>query len=171
MNLTSSLRRSLLLLMILSLAACGFHLRGLADLSFQSLYIQQSSAVSIINDLKRSLTTNGVKIVTVPEQAEMQLDLMGENTDKRILSLSGSGRVREYELIYRVTFRTRVDSGQTWSAPQTIETRRDFTYDDTVLLAKQAEETRLYNDMRSDASREVMRRLSALNSGKSRPAQ
>ncbi|MBU3735925.1 MAG: hypothetical protein FGM62_03000 [Methylobacterium sp.] len=171
MNLNSSLRGILMLLLTLGLTACGFHFRGLADLSFQSIYIQQGGAVSISSDLQRSLTTNGVKVVNLPEQAEMQLDLMGETTDKRILSLSGSGRVREYELIYRVTFRTRSASDQPWSAPQTIETRRDFTYDDTVLLAKQAEETRLYNDMRSDASREMLRRLSALSSGKSMTAQ
>lgn len=171
MNLTNRLQRSLLLLSVLMLTACGFHLRGIAEMSFQTLYIQQSGAVSIYNELKRSLATNGVKVVATPEQAEMQLDLMGESTDKRILSLSGAGRVREFELIYRVTFRTRASAGETWSAPQTIETRRDFTYDDSVLLAKQAEEARLYNDMRSDASREVMRRLSALNSGKTRAAQ
>ena len=171
MNPNSSLRGILMLLLILGLTACGFHLRGLADLSFQSIYIQQGTAVSITSELQRSLATNGVKVVNLPEQAEMQLELMGETTDKRILSLSGAGRVREYELIYRVTFRTRSTSGETWSPPQTIETRRDFTYDDTVLLAKQAEETRLYNDMRSDAAREVLRRLSALSSGKSTPAR
>lgn len=156
----------MLALAVLALSACGFHLRGQADLSFQTLYIQKSGAPSIAADLKRSLSTNGVKVVNNPEQADMHLDLMNENTEKRILSLSGGGKVREYELLYRVTFRTRIASSEPWGAPQTVEQRRDYSYDDTLLLAKEGEEARLNNDMRADATREIMRRLSALKPGK-----
>lgn len=92
---------------------------------------------------------------------------MGESTQKRILSLSGSGKVREYELLYRVSFRVKETASPTWGEVQNVETRRDYTYDDSLLLAKEGEEARLYNDMRSDASREIMRRLSVLKSGKS----
>jgi LPS-assembly lipoprotein len=161
----------LLALSFLSLAACGFHLRGMADLSFQSLYILKSGAPAIAADLKRTLTTNGVKVVSTPEQADLQLDLMGEASEKRILSLSGGGRVREYELIYSVTFRTRSSVDEPWGAPQTVEQRRDYSYDDTLLLAKEGEEARLNSDMRADATREIMRRLSAQKPGKRTAAE
>lgn len=167
MNLTVRFRHALLLTVTLALAACGFHMRGLTELSFETLYIEQSGANSIEKELKRNLTTNGVKIVGTPEQAELQVNLMGESTQKRILSLSGSGKVREYELLYRVSFRVKETASPTWGEVQTVETRRDYTYDDSLLLAKEGEEARLYNDMRSDASREIMRRLSVLKSGKS----
>ena len=167
MNLTARFSHALLLTVTLALAACGFHLRGLTELSFETLYIEQSGANSIEKELKRNLTTNGVKIVGTPEQAELQVNLMGESTQKRILSLSGSGKVREYELLYRVSFRVKETASPTWGEVQTVETRRDYTYDDSLLLAKEGEEARLYNDMRSDASREIMRRLSVLKSGKS----
>lgn len=151
---------------MLTLTACGFHLRGLADLSFQTLYIQGNS--SILRELKRAVATNGVKIVPTPEQAELHLDLLGDSSEKRILSLTGGGHVSEYELIYRVNFRTRVGGSELWGPPQQIEGRRDYTYDDTLLLAKEGEEARLYNDMRSDATREIVRRLSTIKTG-SRP--
>lgn len=167
MNLTARFSLALLLTVTLALAACGFHMRGLTELSFETLYIEQSGANSIEKELKRNLTTNGVKIVGTPEQAELQVNLMGESTQKRILSLSGSGKVREYELLYRVSFRVKETASPTWGEVQTVETRRDYTYDDSLLLAKEGEEARLYNDMRSDASREIMRRLSVLKSGKS----
>ena len=92
----------------------------------------------------------------------MQLEIMEEKNEKNILSLSGGGKVREYELYYWVTYRWRPASSELWGPAQSIEQRRDFSYDDTQTLAKEGEEARLYNDMRSDAAREIMRRLNAV---------
>lgn len=159
-------RNLLLLLCALALTACGFHLRGMTQLSFKTLHIEKNGASNIARELQRSLATSGVTVVPKPENAEMLLDLMQEDTEKRILSLSGGGRVREYELIYRVTLRLRSATSTLWDAPHTIELRRDFTYDDSELLAKEGEEARLISTMRSDAVREIMRRLSAQQAGK-----
>ena len=152
------------LLALLALAACGFQMRGAADFSFHSLYVQQG-APAIMPDLKRLLKINNITLATKPEEAEMQLDLMSESTQRRILSLSGGGTVSEFELIYRLTFRTRAAGSELWSAPQTVEDRRDFSYDNSQLLAKDYEEARLFSDMRADSARKVMRRLSVLKSG------
>lgn len=159
------LRNLLLLLCALALAACGFHLRGMTQMSFKTLYIQKSGAPSLMRELQRSLTSSGVTVVTKPDEAEMLLELMQEDTDKRILSLSGGGKVREFELLYRVTLRMRSAASELWSEPQTIELRRDFSYSDSELLAKEGEEARLYSSMRSDATREIMRRLSVQQAG------
>lgn len=142
----------------LTLAACGFQMRGMADLAFHNLYIQGSN-LSISKSLRKTLEVNGVKIVTNPEKAELMLELMGESTEKKILSLSGGGLVREFEIFYRVNFRMRDPSSELWGPMQTIEGRRDYTYGDTQLLAKQSEEGALYDDMRADVVRELLRRL------------
>lgn len=159
---TQSLLQGLLAMLLLSLAACGFHLRGAADLSFQTLYLQQTGAPGVAKELKRLLKANGVKLVEKPEDAELQLELMSESRSKRILSLSGGGTVSEYELRSRVDFRARRVSSDPWGPPQSVEQQRDFSYDNTVLLAKDYEEVRLYNDMNNDAAREIVRRLSVL---------
>lgn len=154
----SSIARLSLIVCILTLAACGFQLRGVADLSFQNLYIQ-GPKLSISKALNKSLAVNGVKIVEDKESADLLLEFMNEAVEKRILSLSGAGRVTEYDLFYRVHFRLRDPSNPLWGEVQTIEERRDFSYDDTQLLAKQSEEVRLNDDMRADAVREILRRL------------
>lgn len=151
----------MLVLALLGLSACGFHLRGQADLAFQNLYMQGATTSQVANELRRLLKVNGVKVVPSAEQSDFQLDLMGESLEKRILSLSGGGKVREFELLYRVNFRTKTTGSELWGPVQTVEGRRDYSYDDTQLLAKEGEEARLNNDMRSDAVREIMRRLSA----------
>ena len=71
-----------------ALSACGFQLRGNADLSFKTLYIQ-GSTLTISRDLKRSFKTNGIQVVDTVENAELLLEMMGEVNEKRILSLSG----------------------------------------------------------------------------------
>ncbi len=152
--------RLLLVSGLLALGACGFHLRGQADLSFQNLYVQQAGAPGIATELRRALRSNGITVVETPKQAEMLLELMGEGYEKRILSLSGGGKVREYELLYHVNFRTRESGSELWGPMQTVEGRRDYSFDDAQLLAKEGEEARLNSDMRADAVREILRRLS-----------
>jgi len=153
---------SWLFLIALLLTACGFQLRGSAPLSFTTLSFQ-GSALSIKKDLKRMLETNNVKIVDSAEDAEMLLELLSETTEKRILSLSGGGLVREFELYYTVNFRTRPQSNPLWGRVQTIQIRRDFSYNDKVLLGKAEEEAGLYADMRKESVRAILRRLSATN--------
>ena len=157
-----------LLLGVLLLSACGFHLRGLDSLPFKSLYLQNSGAATLAREVQLSLKSNGVTVLASPEGAEGSLELMSEHSEKRILSLSGNGRVREYQLIFRAVFRIRAAGEELWGETQTIEQRRDYTFNDAQTLAKEAEEARLYKDMRSDAVREIMRRVSVLN--KQRPA-
>jgi LPS-assembly lipoprotein len=125
--------RILLLALLLALTACGFQLRGTADLAFKNLYMQGS---------KLTINKN-----------------LSEQREQKILSLSGGGKVREFEIIYRVSFRLRSPSSETWGPVQTVENRRDFSYDDSQLLAKEAEEERLLEDMRNAATREIMRLL------------
>ena len=150
-----------IIIFCLLVSACGFQLRGMTALAFKNLYIQ-GNALSLSRDLKRSFDANGIKVVENAGSADLLLELLGETYDKRILSLSGGGRVREFELNYSANFRTRAPADATWSAVQTVQSRRDFSYNDNALLGKEEEEVRLSADMRNDAVREILRRLSAI---------
>jgi LPS-assembly lipoprotein len=151
----------LVLFMAVMLTACGFQLRGVSDLSFKTLNIQ-GAKLTISKGLRQWVTTNGVRVVDDANKAEAFLELMTEIYEKRIRSLSGQGLVREFELNYRVTFRTRDASSTLWGPEQVVQVRRDFSYNDTALLGKGEEEERLREDMRKDVIREIMRRLSAI---------
>jgi LPS-assembly lipoprotein len=148
-------------IILASLVGCGFHLRGASDVSFQSIFIQGNTLV-ITKNLNKSLTNNGVKVLPSTEGAEMLLEMVGEESEKRILSLAGRGTVNEFELYYRVHYRTKPAGAELWSQTQTVEARRDFTYSDANLLAKQGEEKRLNENMQQDVISNLIRRLSAL---------
>ena len=149
-----------MLVSTLMLSACGFELRGAADLAFISIYIQGPN-YTVSKDLRKALAINDVTIVNNAKDADLLLEFLSETYDRRILSLSGRGRVTEYELLYNLNFRIREAGSELWGPVQTIEGRRDFSYDDTQVLAKSYEETRLREDMQADAVREIMRRLTA----------
>ena len=141
--------------------SCGFQLRGAANIAFDNIFIQ-GSTLTISKNLVKSLELNDVKVLPSVDNADLLLELMGEESEKRILSLSGSGLVNEFELFYRVHYRTRQVGAALWSPVQTIEARRDFSYSDANLLAKQGEEKRLNENMQADVLSNLMRRLSAL---------
>lgn len=143
------------------LTSCGFQLRGAASLAFDSIFIQGNTLI-ISKNLVKSLKTNGIQVLPTDENADVLLELLGEESEKRILSLSGRGLVNEFELFYRVHYRTREAGAALWSPVQTIESRRDFSYSDANLLAKQGEEKQLNENMQADVLSNLIRRLSTL---------
>ncbi len=156
--------RLLLLAVTLSLAACGFHLRGtqLSDVSFafNSLYLKAPAETPFVSDLRQALIANKITLTKSPDDADLVLDVVSEQTTKQILSLSGAGRVQEYQLIYRVSLRAYDNKQTDWLPPEEIVQTRILTWDESQILAKQQEEATLYKDMRSDAVGQAMRRLS-----------
>ena len=148
-------------LIIASLSACGFHLRGASDIQFKSVFIQ-GNTLTISKDLKKYLTLNDIQILPTAEKAELLVELVGEENEKRILSLAGDGTVNEYELYYRVSYRSKLINQPLWSEVSTIESRRAFSYSNATLLSKQTEENKLNEGMQKDAVNRLVRRLSAL---------
>lgn len=148
------------LLLSLSLGACGFHLRQPSPIAFKTIQIKGTTLIN--KALKKALQEQGIRIVDSAEEAELQLELLREENERRILSLSGGGVVREFELYYRVQYRTKMQTEPTWALPLTMEGRRDYTFNDANLLAKQAEEKLLAESMQTDVLNGILRRLSAL---------
>jgi len=145
----------------LLLASCGFHLRGQAGMPFASLYLEAANpGTAFIKDLKRNLEFNKVELVSKPEQAEVILNIVSELPEKQILTLGGTGRVSEFLLRYRVSLRAYDLKQRDWIPAEEIVLYRDYTYDDAQILAKEAEENLLYQNMRSDMVQQIVRRLS-----------
>lgn len=156
--------RNLLTGIILSLllAACGFQLRGVMSLPFESLYVDGTGNPALAAEIGRAIRAGSqTRLVDRPADAQAVLQVQGASREKRILSLSGAGRVREYQLIYRVSFRLFDKESRDLMPSQPIELRADMAYDDTQVLAKAQEEALLFRDMQNDAIQQLMRRLAA----------
>ena len=146
----------------LLLGGCGFHFPGQSTfvLPFQTLYIQSDNVYTpFIVELKRAVQAAGAQIVATPDEAQLTLHIVAEKMDKKILSLSGAGRVQEYQLHYVVSFRAFDNAQQEWITPAEIVLQRTFSYEDAQILAKEREELLLQENVRSDAVQQIVRRL------------
>ena len=156
------MRTALAAAFALALAACGFQLRGTASLPFETLYLPSATS-GIALDLKRSIQSGtATRVVDDPKSAQAQLQFTEEARVKEILSLSSAGRVREFRLVYRVGFRVTDGKGGEFLPLSTVALIRDVTYDDTVVLAKEAEEQLLFREMQSDMVQQILRRIAAV---------
>jgi LPS-assembly lipoprotein len=145
----------------LLLSACGFHLLGEAIMPFKTLYIEAANPNSpLIGELRRLLEANRIQLTKTADQAEVVLNIVSDLPEKQILTLGGSGRVNEYQLRYRVSLRAYDNEQREWLPADELMLSRDFTYDDSQILAKETEEAQLYQGMRADMAQQIMRRLS-----------
>lgn len=153
---------SLVALLALGLCGCGFKIAGPPELPFQTLYVTAPDYSSFGAEFRRYVASGGkTRLTSNPKEAQAVLEILSETREKQILSLTSAGRVAEYLLRYRVTFRLR-DSGSTdLIAPSEITLQRDLTYDNDATLAKENEEQFLFEDMRNDAMEQLLRRLAA----------
>jgi LPS-assembly lipoprotein len=158
--------RILLAVLVLTLSACGFQLRGVSNLPFETLYIPNATG-GIALDLKRYIQ-GGTRTIVVndPKSAQALLELSGETRQRVILSLSGAGRVRELQLVFRVNLRVHDGKGGEFLPMTPFAITRDLTYSDTDVLSKEVEEANIYREAQADLVQQILRRLSAAQPAK-----
>jgi len=150
-------------------AGCGFQLRRLEGIPFASLYVDAPPGSAVAQRIRNLLVSNkNTRLAASAGEAEAVLKLAPEGRSKAILSLSGAGRVTEYRLGLHLSYSVSGRDGRVLAEAETIELSRDMTYDDTLLLAKGAEEQLLYRDMEDSAARRIMRRLQSVGPGSAR---
>ncbi len=153
-------RFALLALGIAALAGCGFHLSGPQTLAFSTVHVDASQYSSLGIALRRQIALSGS--TTVEEdaaRAETKLQILANNRSREILSITATGKVREYELVQTLRFRLVDHADNELIPPATLSARREYTFSDELILGKEQEEALLYNDMESDLVRQLMRRL------------
>ncbi|MBX3639696.1 MAG: hypothetical protein KF888_04165 [Nitrosomonas sp.] len=154
-----------ILVMLFMLSACGFKLRGqISSLPFKTLYVAAPPGHTIGSDLRRAVgASTTTKIVDSTEEAEAILQVINASNERRILSISGGGRVREFELIFRISTRLVDNQGIEIAPASEIILTRILPFLDAQILAKEAEEQMLYRDMQSDAVQQIIWRLSTIH--------
>jgi len=155
------MRAALAVLVSILVASCGFQLRGSSSLPFDTIYVPGSSG-GVALDLKRAIESSSkTRVVDTPKDAQAVFQLIGAQQEKEILSLTGAGRVREYRLRYRVSYRVHDAKGHDLVPSTTLSQVRDVTFNDSQVLAKEAEDQLLYRDMQNDMVQQILRQLAA----------
>mgnify|MGYP001765000353 CR=1 FL=1 len=154
-------RRLFLTLIPAALATgCGFQLRRHDGLPFASLYIDAPAGSPVAQRLRGMLASDAnTRLTETAGEAEAVLRITGETRNRSILTLTGGGRVSEYLLSLKVSYVVNAQDGRVLVAPEHFELNRSMTFDDSLLLAKGAEEQLIFRDMDSNAALRIVRRM------------
>ena len=121
-----------------------------------------------LRELRAQLQASGVQLVepatTGQSQppADIELTVLKEQRERAVVGITSIGQVRELQLRVRFKFRVRSGKGRDLIDDLELLQERDLSYDEALVLGKQAEEELLYREMQSDIVRQLMRRLAAL---------
>jgi LPS-assembly lipoprotein len=146
------------------LSACGFRLAGgaaLPPLLAHPYLSVQDSYSDFARELRHSLQAAGAHIEPAAGAASATVDISSDRVDRRVLSVSALNTPNEYELTYSVTFSVQSANKEVLPA-ETLSLSREYSFDETALLAKEHEEDLLRAEMARNLAGIVMRRLGSL---------
>lgn len=148
----------------LFITACGFHLRGSMEQfsGLPALYLP-AGTTGLAGELRSAARSSGARLVESREEAQAVVILSAENLERQVRSVGSTGKVREFELVYTVSFEVQDSQGKALADTQTLRLTRDFVFDETQVLGKEAEETVLRQGLQRDAAGQILRRVQALN--------
>ena len=94
--------------------------------------------------------------------AQVILDIVREQRERVVVGISSTGQVRELQLRIRLVFKIRTPQGDELVPETEMLQKRDISFNETAVLAKEAEEALLYRDMQTDLVQQLLRRLAAV---------
>jgi LPS-assembly lipoprotein len=152
--------------MVLLLCGCGFHLEGRIALpqSIQRPYIDASDQQSdFVQSLRRQMLMSGAHPVDLSGRATAVVHIKEAVTSK-VLSVSAQNRPVEYQITYTVHFSVTAGGKELLSSQQ-VSAVRSYSFDESLLLAKEHEEEILRQAMGQDLADIVMRQLARVPGG------
>jgi LPS-assembly lipoprotein len=151
------------------MAGCGFRLRGSVTLAFETLRMAGSTQTPVARELRLALINQGVRVdspiesvLAANEIPQVVLTVSQDQRQRVVVGQTSAGQVRELELRALFTFNLTNAAGREVIPSTSLTLTRSLNFSETAVLAKDAEEAQLFNDMQNDMVAQVMRRLSTV---------
>jgi len=181
------LRFGLLLILMILISGCGFHLRNRLILPENTTAVQVQSVQpysELVKLLQRRLHAIGAVVIAENDQALSTVDesfsfarlsVHAERWGELPTAIDTGGRAQEYRLRYAVTFSFVLPDSTELVPQQTIELSRDYISQPTDATGTSTEREVLANELRREMAASILRRIDsvaraqqAANSGLSR---
>jgi LPS-assembly lipoprotein len=111
--------------------------------------------------IKQQLIRSGIDL---RQKAPYRLSIHQETIQKNILSISSGSSSRQYQLTYQLFFSFEQIPGPILIENQPVLVTRFLTINNDRILGSHDEEEHIIDDMRQDASQQIIQRISALPS-------
>ncbi|MEX0941117.1 MAG: LPS assembly lipoprotein LptE [Pseudomonadales bacterium] len=151
------------LTLLLSLAACGFHLRGTGGqvFSVERIHVSAGDASGELRrDVEGILAQSGASIIERSE-APYLLNLVSERFSRRPISTTSQISVAEYELTMEVEFSLEDQVGEMIIPVTLLTLARTYTFDAESLVGSSEEEALLKEEMRRETAARLIRQIDA----------
>ena len=155
-------RNLVLALAVAATGGCGYQLRGAVSLppGIDAIHVAGPPAVGAA--LTQVLDSGGIRVQATHDPARPVLRLSDERFSRRLLSVDpNTGKEREFELAYRISFQLTDAGGEVLVPKQTVSLLRDYVFDTDAVLGTSREQGVLRVEMRRDAAAQIARRIAA----------
>lgn len=155
-------RLTVIVMFITGLSACGFQLRGQANLpaemsrTFISATQQRGN---LVRQLTLLLQGNQIEIVDDRADSGAVLRIIAERFTREVQSISAAAKVREFALHYEVRFSLETPDGKVLLAEQQMVLTEDYQFNQEQVLGTSSEEDLIRKDLVRSMSRQILRRL------------
>lgn len=154
-------------LIIISLTACGFHLRGSyhipPELKQLSLKIEPYSALN--QPLRQRLQQAGIEL----SLNEYTLEIKDDSLNRQTTNTDSRAKAAEYTLYYQVSYVIKNSQNKVVFDERKLLLRRSYQYDTTAIVGKTAEEETLVKELYEDAATQIVRQLSSFRPASNTP--
>jgi len=158
-----------ILTIVLTIAGCGFKLRGDFELptgiqQLQLLAAQKNTPMHRIlgkqlQGFNIEVWDNTVSASQVAEQVDVIVYLRSDQLERRLLSLFSTGQVAEYELVYTIKYHIQFPAQDAQEIE--FDVTREYQDDPDAVLAKSRELDLIQNEMRQEAANRIIRQVAS----------
>ena len=154
----------LITFMVLSLSACGFHLRSYGEstgtLKAVALTCPSTSNWELCHHLKQTLLLNHI---IIQDEASFELSISPMIQKSRVLSLQANASAAEQGLSSEVSYSLVSQEDGEIKHKQTVTINNSYRHESSALLAKDRERDELQMQLSQQIAEEIVRQISVLN--------
>ncbi len=154
------------IVMIMTLSACGFQLRGAFQVpeALGTVHLSSENPGSpILNSVRRAMVSSGVQLVDSDQDAPYSLHLSRERSEKRSISVDSLAAAAEFQLRQFVSYELRSRRGELLVGPHQLIVERNFQNDINNVVGKRDEERLIREEMQVLLASQIMRRYQAID--------
>jgi len=157
------MRSALLLILAISISACGFHLRGNIPLSdgVKNMFVSAPEG-PFKDQLEKVLTKAGAELSATEAAADTILVVTNAATSRTVGTLDERGKANSYNLRFRVDYALLDPAGTNIRPSTTLVESRRYDFDPETVVETEAEEAELQENMEQDLSLRIVRQLSTI---------
>ncbi len=152
-----------LLMLALSLSACGYHLRGVTALNpvYAKVFVQgMSESDPVYQQLQYLFQNTQSQLVRDPKRATATLVIDKNQVIQRVAVVTPQASVQQYELYQQIKYHIELPDGRS-TEPQTLGRALNYNYDPVGVLASTGNQQQIAQELAQSLAQLLFYRLSA----------